>query len=105
MVIEVLDQFVEVGKAMAEHLAMLQRTVGRRGEGSGLCGAGSGQGGRDVQDGVSSPRSNLEESGHRCSSRGDRRDWVHARETVRGAYHTMTGSVSVERSLYRQSGA
>ena len=29
MVIEVPDQFVEVGKAMAEQLAMLQRTADR----------------------------------------------------------------------------
>ena len=33
MVIEVPEQFVEVGKAMAEHLAMLQRTVDRQGGG------------------------------------------------------------------------
>jgi hypothetical protein len=33
MVIEVPEQFVEVGKAMAEHLAMLQRTVDRLGGG------------------------------------------------------------------------
>jgi hypothetical protein len=33
MVIEVPDQLVEVGKAMAEHLAMLQRTVDRLGGG------------------------------------------------------------------------
>ena len=36
MVIEVPDQFVEVGKAMAEHLAMLQRTVHRLGGGKAL---------------------------------------------------------------------
>ena len=36
MVIEVSDQFVEVGKAMAEHLAMLQRTVDRLGGGKAV---------------------------------------------------------------------
>jgi hypothetical protein len=36
MVIEVPDQFVEVGKAMAEHLAMLQRTVDRLGGGKAV---------------------------------------------------------------------
>ena len=84
MVIEVPDQFVEVGKAMAEHLAMLQRTVDRLGggEGGGLCSGGSGDRGRSVQDGVSSPRRNLEESGHRCSRRGNRRGSVHASGTV-----------------------
>jgi len=36
MVIEVPDQFVEVGKAMAEHLALLQRTVYRLGGGKAV---------------------------------------------------------------------
>ncbi|HUI77170.1 MAG TPA: hypothetical protein VLY24_04625, partial [Bryobacteraceae bacterium] len=36
MVIEVPEQFEEVGKAMAEHLAMLQRTVGRLGGGKAV---------------------------------------------------------------------
>ena len=36
MVIEVPEQFVEVGKAMAEHLAMLQRTVDRQGGGKAV---------------------------------------------------------------------
>jgi len=35
MVIEVPDQFVEVGKAMAEQLAMLQRTADRLEVGGG----------------------------------------------------------------------
>jgi len=75
MVIEVPDQLVEVGKAMAEHLALLQRTVDRLsgGEGGGLCSGGSGDRGRGVQDGVGSPRRHLEESGYSCSSSGDGR--------------------------------
>jgi hypothetical protein len=36
MVIEVPEQFVEVGEAMAEHLAMLQRTVDRLGGGKAV---------------------------------------------------------------------
>src|SRR2546421_11298796 len=36
LVIEVAEQFVEVGKAMAEHLAMLQRTVDRLGGGKAV---------------------------------------------------------------------
>lgn len=36
MVIEVPDEFVEVGKAMAKHLAMLQRTVDRLGGGKAV---------------------------------------------------------------------
>jgi len=36
MVIEVPEQFVEVGKAMSEHLAMLQRTVDRLGGGKAV---------------------------------------------------------------------
>jgi hypothetical protein len=85
MVIEVPDQLVEVGKAMAEHLALLQRTVDRLsgGEGGGLCSGGSGDRGRGVQDGVGSPRRHLEESGYRCSSSGDGRGSVHASGTVR----------------------
>jgi hypothetical protein len=64
MVIEVPDQFVEVGKAMAEHLAYAAANRGSAGwgEGGGLCSGGSGDRRRGVQDGVSSPRRNLEES-------------------------------------------
>ena len=36
IVIEVPDQFVEVGKAMAEHLALLQRPVERLGGGKAV---------------------------------------------------------------------
>ena len=36
IVIEVPDQFEEVGKAMAEHLALLQRTVDRLGGGKAV---------------------------------------------------------------------
>src|SRR5580692_4870195 len=36
MMIEVPEQFVEVGKAMAEHLAMLQRTADRLGGGKAV---------------------------------------------------------------------
>ena len=36
MVIEVPEQFLEVGKAMAEHLALLQRTVDRVGGGKAV---------------------------------------------------------------------
>ena len=36
MVLEVPDQFLEVGKAMAAHLAMLQRTVDRLGGGKAV---------------------------------------------------------------------
>ena len=36
MVIEVPDQFVEVGEAMAEHWALLQRTVDRLGGGKAV---------------------------------------------------------------------
>lgn len=84
MVIEVPEQFVEVGKAMAEHLAMLQRTVDRLGGGKAVDYAAveSGDRGRGVQDRISRPQSNLEESGHGCSSSGDRRGSVHAGGTV-----------------------
>ena len=84
MVIEVPDQFVEVGKAMAEHLSMLQRTVDRLGGGKAVDYAAVEEANRKWggQDRISSPRRNPEESGHRCSSSGDWWGAVHASGTV-----------------------
>jgi len=106
MVIEVPDQFVEVGKAMAEHLAMLQRTVDRLGGGKAVDYAA-------VEASVAEGASRTELAAHRAILKsldmdvpavvigGIRYTRVGRCE---GAYHTMIGSVSVERSLYRQSG-
>jgi len=106
MVIEVPDQFVEVGKAMAEHLAMLQRTVDRLGGGKAVDYAA-------VEAAIAEGASRTELAAHGAILKRLDMDVPAvviggARYTrvgrCEGAYHTMIGSVSVERSLYRQSG-
>src|SRR5271157_4318810 len=106
MVIEVPDQFVEVGKAMAEHLAMLQRTVDRLGGGKAVDYAA-------VEAAIAEGASRTELAAHGAILKMLDMDVPAvviggARYTrggrCEGAYHTMIGSVSVERSLYRQSG-
>jgi hypothetical protein len=106
MVIEVPDRFVEVGKAMVEQLALLQRTVDRLGGGKAVDYAG-------VEAAIAEGASKMELAAH-CEVLksldidlpavmigGVRYTRVGRCEA---AYHTMAGSVSVERSLYRQSG-
>ena len=106
MVIEVAEQFVEVGKAMAEHLAMLQRTVDRLGGGKAVDYAA-------VEAAIAEGASRTELAAHRAILKSLDMDvpavvigGVRYTRVGRceGAYHTMVGSVSVERSLYRQSG-
>src|SRR5580658_1339319 len=106
MVIEVPEQFVEVGKAMAEHLAMLQRTVDRLGGGKAVDYAA-------VEAAVAEGASRTELAAHRAILKSLDMDvpavvigGVRYTRVGRceGAYHTMGGSVSVERSLYRQGG-
>ena len=106
MVIEVPEQFVEVGKAMAEQLAMLQRTADRLGGGKAVDYAG-------VETAIAEGACKTELAAHGAMLKsldidvpavvigGVRYTQVGRCE---GAYHTMAGSVSVERSLYRQSG-
>ena len=106
MVIEVSDQFVEVGKAMAEHLAMLQRTVDRLGGGKAVDYAA-------VETAMAKGASRMELAAHGAILKsldidvpavvigGVRYTRVGRCEAP---YHTMVGSVLVERSLYRQSG-
>jgi len=106
MVIEVPEQFVEVGKAMAEHLAMLQRTIDRLGGGKAVDYAA-------VEAAMAEGASRTELAAHGAILKsldmdvpaviigGIRYTRVGRCE---GTYHTMVGSVSVERSLYRQSG-
>src|SRR5438876_5352088 len=106
MVIEVPEQFVEVGKAMTEHLAMLQRTVDRLGGGKAVDYAA-------VEAAIAEGASRTELAAHRAILKSLDMDvpavvigGVRYTRVGRceGAYHTMVGSVSVERSLYRQSG-
>src|SRR6516225_4314734 len=106
MVIEVPDQFVEMGKAMAEQLALLQRTADRLGGGKAVDYAA-------VEAAIAEGASRMELAAHGTMLKsldidvpavvigGIRYTRVGRCE---GAYHTMIGSVSVERSLYRQSG-
>jgi hypothetical protein len=106
MTIEVPEQFEEVGKAMAEQLAMLQRTVGRLGGGKAVDYAA-------VEAAIAEGASKTELATHGAILKeldidlpaviigGLRYTRVGRCE---GSYHTMAGSVSVERSLYRQSG-
>jgi hypothetical protein len=100
------DQFVEVGKAMAEHLAMLQRTVDRLGGGKAVDDAA-------VEPAIAEGASRTELAAHGAIWKSLDLDVPAVviggiRYTRVGrwerAYHTMIGSVSVEQSLYRQSG-
>src|SRR6266403_2001977 len=107
MVIEVPEEFTEVGKAMAEHLAALQRTVSHLGGGKAVDYA-------EIEQAMAESAGRTELAGHRAILQsldidvpavmigGVRYTRVGRCEAP---YHTMAGSVSVERSLYRQSGA
>lgn len=106
MVIEVPEQFAEVGKAMAEHLAILQLTVDRLGGGKAVDYA-------EVEAAIGKAVSRTELAAHGAVLKSLDIDvpavvigGVRYTRVGRcdGAYHTMAGSVSVERALYRQSG-
>ena len=106
MVIEVPEVFREVGEAMAETLATLQRTLGRTGGGKAVDYA-------EVERVMSEEAGKTERAAHRAILQaldidvpavvigGLRYTRVGRCEA---SYHTMVGSVSIERSLYRQSG-
>src|SRR5437763_6991951 len=106
MVIEVPEELTEVGKAMAEHLAALQRTVSRLGGGKAVDYA-------EIEQAMAVSAGRTELAGHRAILQSLDIDVAAVmiggmRYTRVGRceapYHTMAGSVSVERSLYRQSG-
>ena len=106
MVIEVPEQLEDVGKAIVEHLANLQRTLERLGGGKAVDYA-------DIEETMAESAGRTELATHRAILQsldidvpavvigGMRYTRVGRCE---GPYHTMVGSVSVERSLYRQSG-
>ena len=106
MVIEVPEELTEVGKAMAEQLAELQRTMARHGNGKAVDYA-------KVEREFSESSGKTELAAHRATLQsldidvpaviigGERYTRVGRCE---GRYHTMVGSVLVERSLYRKSG-
>jgi len=106
MVIEVPEELAEVGKAMAEHLAELQQTMARHGNGKAVDYA-------KVERQFSESSGRIELAAHKATLEsldidvpavligGERYTRVGRCE---GQYHTMVGSVLVERSLYRKSG-
>jgi len=106
IVIEVPEELEEVGKAMAEQLAELQRTIARHGDGNGVDYA-------KVERQFAESSGKTELAAHKAALQsldidvraviigGERYTRVGRCE---GRYHTMVGSVSVERSLYRKSG-
>jgi hypothetical protein len=106
MVIEVPEEFAEVGKAMAEHLAALQRTMSRLGGGKAVDYA-------EIEQAMAESAGRTELAGHRAILQSLDIDVAAViiggvRYTRVGRceapYHTRAGSVSVERSWYRQSG-
>ena len=101
MVIEVPDELAEMGKAMAEHLANVQRTMARLGGGKAVDYA-------EVEEAMAESAGRTELAGHRAILQS--LDLDVAAVVIGGVrytrvgrceapYHTMVGSVSVERSL------
>ena len=106
MMIEVPEEFAEVGKAMAAYVEAMQRTVSRLGGGKMVDYAG-------IEDAMAESAGRIELAGHGAILQSLDIDVAAViiggvRYTRVGRceapYHTMVGSVSVERSLYRQSG-
>src|ERR1700693_2945401 len=107
MVIEVPEEFTEVGKAMAAHLAALQRTVSRLGGGKAVDYA-------EIEQAMAESAGRTELAGHRAILQS--LDIDVAAVTIGGMrytrvgrceapYHTMAGSGSGGRSPERRSGA
>jgi len=106
VVVEVPEQLMVVWEAMEETLADLKRTLGGTGGGKGIDYG-------KVESAVSERSGGIERAAHQAILRaldidvptvvigGIRYNRVGRCEAP---YHTMAGSVSVERSLYRQSG-
>src|SRR2546425_9635189 len=106
MVIEVPEEFTEVGKAMAEHLAALQRTVSRLGGGKAVDYA-------EIEQAMAESAGRTELAGHRAILQSLDIDvaavMIWGKRYTRGGrgeapYHTTGGLGSVGRSFYRQTG-
>jgi hypothetical protein len=106
MVIEVPEELTELGKAMAEQLAEVQRAMARQGGGKAVDYA-------LVEQAVWAAAGRTEREAHRAILQSldiDVPAVVIGKERYtrvgrcEDRYHTMAGSVSVERSLYRKSG-
>lgn len=106
LIIEVPEELRELGEAFVETLAATQRTMARTGGGKAVDYA-------QVEREVAEAAARWERAGHRAILQaldidmptviigGIRYNRVGRCEAP---YHTMAGSVSIERSLYRQSG-
>lgn len=106
LVIEVPEELREFGEAMAGALATVQGTLARTGGGKAVDYAG-------VERALAEEAEGIERAGHRAILQaldldvptvvigGLRYNRVGRCEA---SYHTLAGSVSIERSLYRQSG-
>jgi hypothetical protein len=106
MLIEVPEELKDVGQAMASTLRVLEATLGRSGGGKALEYS-------EVERAVSEEAGGIECSAHQAILKsldidvpvvvigGVRYNRVGRCEAP---YHTLAGSVSIERSLYRQSG-
>ena len=106
MVIEVPEELTELGKAMAQQLAEVQRTMARQGGGKAVDYA-------LVEQAVREAAGRTEREAHRVILQSldiDVPAVVIGKERYtrvgrcEDRYHSMAGSVSVERSLYRKSG-
>src|SRR2546428_4619195 len=106
MVIEVPEEFTEVGKAMAEHLAALQRTVSRLGGGKAVDYA-------EIEQAMAVSAGRTELAGHRAILQSLDIDvaavMIGGMRYTRGGrggapYHTMAGSGSLGGTLFRATG-
>jgi hypothetical protein len=106
IVVDVPDELVEVAKAMAEHLADLKRTLTVFGGGNAVDYAA-------LEETIGEGGGKTERAAHRAILQSLDIDlpavMIGGVKYTRvgrceGTYHTMAGSVPVERSLYRQSG-
>src|SRR2546428_10143836 len=106
MVIEVPEEFTEVGKAMAEHLAALQRTVSRLGGGKAVDYA-------EIEQAMAVSAGRTELAGHRAILQSLDIDvaavMIGGMRDTRGGrgeapYHTMAGLGSLGRVVFPQTG-
>jgi hypothetical protein len=106
MVIEVPEELRDLGEAMVATLATVRRTLARTGGGKALDYA-------EVEGAVSEEAGKIERASHRAVLQALDIDQpmvvIGGIRYIRvgrceAPYHTMAGSVSIERSLYRQSG-
>src|SRR5260370_23476176 len=106
MVIEVPEEFTEVGKEVAEQLAARQGTVSRLGGGKAVDYA-------EIEQAMAESAGRTELAGHRAILQSLDIDvaavMIGGARYTRGGrceapYHTMAGSVSGAKSLFRQPG-